>query len=379
VRGDPALADGVSGAHLPARGCAGILTFLMDPDEALNISIEKHFRDAAAAHVPRHRFDGTRDFARWKAELLPQVIALLGAAPPRVPLNPRLIGERCEDGLIKQRIVLDVEPGLSAPALVYRPEKSSGKLAAILCCHGHGPFGKDAVMGARGGDRELEANIRLHNYDYGLKMARAGFVTMAIDWRGFGERDDRRAPNPIDVVGPARDMCNVHFLRSMILGRTLLGENVHDGRRALDYLASLDFVDGGRIGAIGLSFGGTMTMWLALTDERIGAADIICYSDRFAEFAMRRGNFCGSQVTPGLFQLCDLPDLQGLIAPRPLLIEIGKLDDCFFDDSAMSCYREVEKIYAAAGARENLALVHIEGGHEWGGNHSVAFFRRFLG
>jgi hypothetical protein len=173
-------------------------------------------------------------------------------------------------------------------------------------------------------------------------------------------------------------MCNVHFLREMLLGRTLLGANLHDGRCALDYLSSLDFVDPGRVGAMGLSFGGTMTTWLAVADERIRAADVICYSDRFADFAMRRANFCGSQVTPGLFDLCDIPDLQGLIAPRPLLIEIGKRDECFFDESAMSCYREVEKIYAAAGAGEKLALDHFEGGHEWGGNRSVGFFREFL-
>ena len=44
----------------------------------------------------------------------------------------------------------------------------------------------------------------------------------------------------------------------------------------------------------------------------------------------------------------------------------------------MSCYREVEKIYSAAGARENLELDLFEGGHMWGGSKSVAFFRKHL-
>jgi hypothetical protein len=53
-------------------------------------------------------------------------------------------------------------------------------------------------------------------------------------------------------------------------------------------------------------------------------------------------------------------------------------DGCFRVESAMSCYREVEKIYQAAGAMDNLALDLFEGGHDWGGNQSVAFFRRHL-
>jgi hypothetical protein len=122
-----------------------------------------------------------------------------------------------------------------------------------------------------------------------------------------------------------------------------------------------------------------MATWMAIADDRIKAADIIGYSDRFADFGMRDVNLCGSQIVPGLYSLCDVPDLHGLIAPRPLLVEIGTHDDCFYIDSAMSCFREVEKIYTAAGCREKLELDLFEGGHGWGGNKSVAFFTKALG
>ena len=129
---------------------------------------------------------------------------------------------------------------------------------------------------------------------------------------------------------------------------------------------------------MGLSFGGTMTTWMSLIDKRIKAADIICYSDRFEDFAVGRANFCGSQMIPGLFNLCDVPDLHGLIAPRPLLIEIGKQDDCFRVDSALSCYRELEQIYAAAGASDRLQLDLFEGEHQFAGNKAFGFFDRYL-
>ena len=164
-----------------------------------------------------------------------------------------------------------------------------------------------------------------------------------------------------------------------MLGMTVLGMDVHDGMCALDYLCSREFVDSDRIGVMGLSFGGTMTTWMSICDERIKAADIICYSDRFADFGMRDVNICGSQITPGLYALCDVADLQGLIAPRPLLVEIGSYDDCFEVDSATDCFREVEKIYAAAGARDRLELDLFEGGHQWSGRKSFDFFAKYLG
>ena len=350
-----------------------------------NLSVNAWFRGLAAEHKPRHRFAGESrdDWRGWRDALLPAVKQTLGRMPARVPLRPEVQAEWRADGLVKQRVIFDVQDGLAAVAYVFRPESAKGKLPAILCCHGHGPPGKELVMGNRSSPEYVQSIVSA-NYDYGLRMAQAGFVTIAIDWRGFGERDDRRKPNWNDVDAarggqmPGRDLCNLHYLRATILGMTMLGLNVYDGSCALDYLCTQPFVDPNRLGVMGLSFGGTMTTWMALCDDRLKAADIICYSDRFADFGIRDVNFCGSQITPGLYDLCDVPDLHGLIAPKALLVEIGAYDSCFKIESAMSCYREVEKIYAAAGLRERLELDLFEGGHRWGGNKSLEFFRTHL-
>ena len=217
----------------------------------------------------------------------------------------------------------------------------------------------------------------MHNYDYGLSLAKAGYAVIAIDWRGFGERDDRCKPNWNDNTF-GRDICNLHYLRAGILGMTVLGMDIHDGMCALDYICGQDFADPSHIGVMGLSFGGTMATWMSICDERIKATDIICYSDRFSDFGMRDTNICGSQITPGLYELCDLPDLHGLIAPGPLLVEIGSYDECFKVDSAMSCFAEVEKIYTAAGIREKLELDLFEGGHQWSGRKTLNFFNKYL-
>ena len=347
-----------------------------------NLSVNAYFREMAERHVPRYRFASGIDFGRWQSELLPAVRETLGRMPDRVPLNAHVQAEWREHGLIKQRVVFDVEEGLSAVAYVFRPDSTNGhRLPAILVCHGHSPFGKESVMGNRATPEQVR-DIETANYDYGLRMAQAGFATIAIDWRGFGERDDRRKPNngglTIEPPVPGRDMCNQHYLRASVMGMTVLGMDLHDARCALDYLCQQPFVDAERIGVMGLSFGGVMATWMPLVDDRVKAADVICYSDRFADFGMRDVNFCGSQITPGLYALCDVPDLHGLIAPKPLLVEIGSYDACFKVESAMSCYREVEKIFAAAGVSDRLELDLFEGGHRWGGNKSLEFFRKHL-
>src|SRR5690349_13680740 len=183
-----------------------------------NLSINAHFRSRAAQHGPRLRYNG-QDFGRWQDELLTAARATLGRMPEKVPLNAEIQAEWREDGLIKQRVVFDVEQGLSAVAYVFRRESARGRLPGILACHGHGPFGKETVMGNRSSS-PMVAEVMSHNGDYGLQMAQAGFAVIAIDWRGFGERDDRRKPNFNDVDGPhahKRDLCNLHYLRAGIL------------------------------------------------------------------------------------------------------------------------------------------------------------------
>ena len=163
-----------------------------------------------------------------------------------------------------------------------------------------------------------------------------------------------------------------------MLGMTSLSINLTHGMAATDFACSLPGVDENKLGVMGLSGGGTMTVWSALYDQRFKAAEIIGYSDLWAIFGFRDINYCGMQVAPGLFKLLDLPDLQGLIAPRPLLIDIAAFDDCFKIDGALECFRQLEKIYQSAGAREVLDLDLYPSNHAWGGNKSVAFFEKYL-
>ncbi|MDD5707475.1 MAG: hypothetical protein PHR35_16245, partial [Kiritimatiellae bacterium] len=147
---------------------------------------------------------------------------------------------------------------------------------------------------------------------------------------------------------------------------------------ATDFVCTLPEVDGARLGVMGLSGGGTMTTRSYLCDERFGAGEIICYCDLWETFGMRDLNYCGMQVAPGLYKLVDLPDLQGLLAPRPLLMDIGVHDGCFTIDSTLTAFRRLETIYKAAGAGDKLQLDLAPREHSWCANRSVAFFKQHL-
>lgn len=342
-----------------------------------NLSPYQYFLDLARSHEPAHRYVGG-DVERWREAALPAVLATLGEPPDPVPAQAELIAEWTEGRVTRQRWVLDVQPGLAAVAYVNRPADlpDGERRAGILCWHGHGRLGKELIMGNRSSP-ELAALAESTGSDFGLRMAEAGFVTFALDWMGQGDRDDAAAPHHHDLAD-GRDWCNLYYLHATMLGMTPLGMNVAHGRALTDFVTTLPFVDAARLGVMGESGGGTLTLWSALTDARFRAAEIICYSDLFADFGYRDVNYCGSQITPGLYGLVDVPDLQGLLAPRPLLVDIGLYDTCFRVESALACHERVRTIYRAADADDVLELDLFPGGHGWDGRRSMSFFERHL-
>jgi hypothetical protein len=347
-----------------------------------NHSPYEMFRRIAASRAPRFSFDGSIDFDRWKAEATAAVVASLGRLPEAVEPRAELIAETTFDDVVSQRWLIDVQEHLSCIAYVNRPacwHPGDPKLPGLLCWHGHGPVGfpagKEPMMGNES-TPELVALARRYGA-YGKQMAAAGYATFAVDWLGNGTLYDAVFPNNRNVAA-GRDWCDLYYLTATLLGTTPLGLNLVSGLRLVDLAQGLPFIDPDRIGAMGLSCGGTHALWSGLVDARIRAVEIICYSDLFCDFAIRDLNFCGSQVTPGLFELVDVPDLQGLLAPRPLLIDIGVYDDCFRVESALACHERVSAVYEAADAQAALTLNLFAGGHEWEGGGSIDFFAASL-
>ena len=340
-----------------------------------NFSMIEYFNRRAESSSPQLGFRGTTasDWEHWREDAHAKLLDVLGDFPQPVDIDADLLYSIEDDGLIRERVVFDSEEHMSVPCVVLKPADmpSDGTAPAILCSHGHGPFGKEPVAG-NSTSVALRENMTRHNYNYAEQMARRGFLTISPDLRCFGERADGVDPYP------GRDRCNVHFVRGAILGLYTLTLNIWDMMRCIDYLQSRPEVNPSRIGMMGLSQGGTMTTFTAAVEPRIRAADIIGYVNPWYDFGIVDANFCGSQIVPEVYRYLDTHDIAGLIAPRPLLIEMGVHDTTFAIESMLTGYEGVKRIYDAAGATDNLWSDIHPGGHAFAGDKAFEFFEKYL-
>jgi hypothetical protein len=334
-----------------------------------NYSMLQYWKKKIQNWRPSLAFEGNdkKDWEIWYDCAYLKLMELFGEFPKKVDLIPDLQYSLKDNGIIRERVVFDSEDFMSVPCYVLKPEdmKSDRSNPAIICTHGHVDYGKDWVAG-------VNETSRQENRNYGEQMARAGFLTICPGVRIYGEKSDGDDPYP------GCDPCNVEFIKGVILGINTLTLHVWDSKRCIDYLETRDEVDPERIGMMGLSGGGTITAFTSAADKRIKAADIMGYVNPWAAFGIERANFCGAQILPEVFKYFDTDEIAGLIAPRPLLLEMGMFDKCFFIEDLLKGYQGVKEIYKAAGVVDRLWTDIFPGPHTFGGNKAFEFFNKYL-
>jgi dienelactone hydrolase len=158
-----------------------------------------------------------------------------------------------------------------------------------------------------------------------------------------------------------------------------LTQNLFDLTRGLDVLEAHELVDPARVGMVGLSLGGTMTLFTAACDERVAAAVVSGFFSSWAEAHKVPWNMCGSQVLPGMLGQLEHVDLGALVAPRPLLVQTGTEDLIFPLAAATASVAQLGAVYRHLGADGALAHDVFEGDHQWREAGPAAFLDRWLG
>jgi dienelactone hydrolase len=184
-----------------------------------------------------------------------------------------------------------------------------------------------------------------------------GIAALCIEQRSFGERGETKIPANFDYL------CHQAVVHALMLGRTLIGERVFDVDRGIDYLESRGDVDMDRLGVMGNSGGGTVTMFASLLPRLKLAMPSCCFST-FRQSLMSVFH-CMCNFIPGLYPLADMADVVGLYAPRPVVVVAGKEDGIFPLSGARSEFARLKKIYEGLGAGDRCHLVEGNGGHRF--------------
>ncbi len=300
------------------------------------------------------------EYPAWRARAEARLRALLGPDPEPVPLEPEVTDSVDCGSYRRDRIVFDTEPTMSVPAYLLVPHERDAPGTAVLALHGHGP-GKAEIVGLEPEDR--------HD-DYAHQLALRGHVVLAPDHRGFGERRDWTPPDKYH--------CDVNLVHATMAGAVPLARNLWDLRRALDLLEQHPLVDPARIGAAGLSYGGTLTLFVAALDTRVRAAVVSGFFSSWRAAHRVPFNMCGSQVLPGLLGQFEHVDIGALIAPRALLVESGDQDLLFPVAAARAAFGSLQQLYAGLGVPDAVELDAFEGFHSWHGTVAYDFLARNL-
>jgi hypothetical protein len=293
------------------------------------------------------------------------------------PLEPLFLGEEDCGRYVRRKLSIQVEPGERMPFYLLVPKELEERAPAIICFYGTtSGAGKETTAGLSG---RAPGTPPAKNAAFAVDMAEAGFVALAADYLRDGERVEP-GRRPYDTTGfyERHPEWSIH------------GKDAWDTSRAIDYLETLDFVDAGRIGMVGHSYGGHSTIFTAAIEPRIRAAwangpvsDFLLHG---LHWAVPKGGGA-SQSLPGMRPYVldrtrpppiTFYEVTALLAPRPLAVSqaVGERRPREEENHAA-----VKAVYQALGAPERVRYLWYPGDHDFPPHvrrEAVGWFGRWL-
>ena len=302
----------------------------------------------------------TRNSARWRSTFWKEILGKI--EDPMVATNPRSRRWRETAKWTGYEVVLDVWSDVFAWGILLVPKdlQPGERRPVVVAQHGLEGLPQDVV-------RTDVADFRYYR-GFASRLAEEGFVVFAPHnpYRG-GDRFRvlQRKANPLKLS-----------IFSFIVGQH---------RRILDWLKTLPWVDGERIGFYGLSYGGKTAMRVPAVLEDYALS--ICSGD-FNQWIWKNVTvewpnsymFTGEYEMPefGLGTSFNYAEMAYLIFPRPFMVERGHRDAVGLDEWVAHEYAKVRRLYREMGLGSRTEIEWFEGEHEIHGEGTFRFLRKHL-
>ena len=301
------------------------------PPARFHDGLPRHARNCLAAQLP----PVPDNPAKWTArrQVVRHELAQILGLPAREPMRAKVLGTRIEDGVVVEDVIYLWAERAYVSARVVRPISAAGPLPALV---------------------EPPGWLGRLEYDDGAKpyrpfvfhMVKKGYLLIFIDDPHVGKR---RAP-----------LAGLYGAASAA-GIPVMGIQVFDALRALDYLLTRPDVDPGRIGVAGLCQGSEQTWLAAALEDRFKIAVPVCGTTTYEAWArMATGGRALSDPSPyvaDVLRHTDWPEIAACIAPRPVYVASNSGDDWWPRDGYNKVLAALRPTFAMYGASASLAQV----------------------
>jgi dienelactone hydrolase len=344
----------------------------LDPDFLVKPSeIKRDFRRSdGALRLAFKNYQGT--YGQWRDACKAKLTELLNVKTPR-PCTVQELRQTVHEGVRIKALVMKIDETLSIPGYLLVPEKLSSD-TAVMAIHGHGEVGP--CLGERDDPHRR----------FALRLAQAGYLVLCPEIRGFGVLDDLaadRAGSRLDYWNKAKRVNDRQFTLvtdGLLHGNPVMGEHIEDLLRWEDWLAESQKVK--KLHVAGLSYGGDLALAYPVFSQRV---DRIFASGTFGSFSViyTRCYLAPAHCIPNVLNWLDRADIAGLNAPRPTALHFGELDtvesknNCAsYNETVPGAFKDLQKIYAAAGAENKVRLLVSKGkSHEMDNDLLLSFLK----
>jgi len=319
----------------------------------LDNKIRSMVQDARLTDVYHHNYafdlppyEQLSDWSARRDQLREDILISAGLwpLPDKCELRPKVFDKIEYDGFTVEKVLFESIPGFYVTGNLYRPKGRKGPFPAILNPHGHWENGRLEMT-------ELaEIPTRCANF------SKMGFIAFSYDMVGF--LDSQQFDHGFG--GPEKELW----------GEGLLGLQLWNSIRSLDFLLTLPDADPEKIGCTGASGGGSQTFLLGAVDERLK----VCAPVNMISADMQGGCKCENAPYLRINQTTNV-EFSAMFAPRPMLM-VG----CTGDWTKNIPNREfpyIQTIYELYGASEMVDYYYMKADHNYNKSTREAVYKWF--